>query len=401
MSYHYAITVGRTPELAKAELLAVADFFQIYVKEALHPEMLRVERNTPFTQEELATLQRTLGGVMRISELTKQAGKTSLLAACVQLVHEHAPEEGKLIIGLSVWSADTRQYPVMTLARNLKKALNRSVRVVVPQEPHSSLSSAQLIHNKLVNSAASETGKAMDLTCIWTGESWFVGRTRTVQDIASYTERDFGIPVPDPVSGMLPPKLAQTMVNLGVGNERALAVYDPFCGNGRIILEANLLGLPTFASDIKPEQVKATQDNSEWLAQQYDLPKNDKNLIWQADATQGPGRTIGQPFVIVTEPYLGKPLRDALRPEQAADWLADITPTLEGFFAYWAKAAEKPQHMLVVFPRTRLTNGQDASTLETLVDRLEAFGYSPEVLYSYSRPDSIVRRDLVRITYSQ
>jgi tRNA G10 N-methylase Trm11 len=225
-----------------------------------------------------------------------------------------------------------------------------------------------------------------------------VGVTRSIQDISDYTKRDFGIPKPDAVSGMLPPKLAQSMINLAVGSREDVAVYDPFCGNGRMLLEGALLNLQVYGSDISEKQVEASLENLEWLRKTYNQATRDEK-IWQADATEGPRRLLGEKFVIVTEPYLGKPLRSPLKPEQKEEWLRELANLYIAFFKYWSKAPEKPTNMLVVFPKAMVAGGGNASLFSNLVDRLREIGYSAEVLFSYSRPDSIVHRDLVQISF--
>ena len=257
---------------------------------------------------------------MRIAELLGQAkSRQAIVALAAQVATEEAAPEGKLTIGVNSWSDVGKPHPAFRLARDIKGRLTdagRSVRMVTPPEPRNQLSAPQLIHNKLVMSAASRERKALDLVCIWAQGGWWVGVTRTVQDIAQYSRRDFGIPKPDPVSGMLPPKLAQTMLNIGLRSDRKRAIYDPFCGNGRILLEGALMGLTVRGSDISHAQVEASQINLDWLAREYALGQPDPESVWQADATRGPGRSIKAPFVIVSEPYLGKPLRGPLHPQR-------------------------------------------------------------------------------------
>jgi len=50
-----------------------------------------------------------------------------------------------------------------------------------------------------------------------------------VQDINAYTKRDFG-KKRDMDTGMLPPKLAQMMINIANnGKQEITSLYDPFC----------------------------------------------------------------------------------------------------------------------------------------------------------------------------
>jgi tRNA G10 N-methylase Trm11 len=60
---------------------------------------------------------------------------------------------------------------------------------------------------------------------------------------------------------MLPPKLAQTIVNLGTGPltpAQSHKVLDPFCGTGTTLVEAN--PLPCFATQVKPIWAELTSN---------------------------------------------------------------------------------------------------------------------------------------------
>ena len=70
------------------------------------------------------------------------------------------------------------------------------------------LNSAQVLNNKLT----SELG--CELLLVSDGVNTIIARTTAVQDIDAYTLRDRGRPKRDARVGMLPPKLAQTIINL-------------------------------------------------------------------------------------------------------------------------------------------------------------------------------------------
>ncbi len=399
MLHSYAVIFGRTPALSQLEFEAVAAHFGMVAVRMLHAEILLAQAENPVSLESLELLQQTLGGTVRIAELFNQVAREKLIPAAALLVQQQAAPEGKLTIGINIWSDKAAATPAFRIAKPLKVALSemgRGVRIVTPAEGHSQLGAAQLIHNKLVGGNASKTGKAMDLVCIATRGEWWIGLSRTVQDIEDYAFRDFAIPKPDPVSGMLPPKLAQTLINLGVGTDHSLAVYDPFCGNGRILLEAALLGIKALGSDLLEQQVDASKENLQWLNTEYGTSVSEES-IWHADATQGPGRAIGHKFVIVTEPYLGKPLRAKLQASEKEEWLDELVQIYLKFFTYWSTSPEKPEKMIVIFPRALCQDGTEAAVFKRVVDRLNQVGYSTEVLFCYDRPDSLVRRDIVSI----
>ena len=129
-----------------------------------------------------------------------------------------------------------------------------------------------------------------------------IGITRSVQPFDEFSRRDYGRPNRDPRSGMLPPKLAQIMINLS-RTQKTATLLDPFCGSGTIIQEALLMGYTqVIGSDISQSAVENTKTNLAWLklkAQQLIV----SNVA--ALAKHVPAQSID---AVVTEPYLGPPL---------------------------------------------------------------------------------------------
>ena len=74
-------------------------------------------------------------------------------------------------------------------------------------------------HQPFLDNAKKET----DFNFIFAEDKTFFGHTIFVQDIYGYSNRDYG-KLRDMNIGMLPPKLAQMMINLSSGTK----IYDPF-----------------------------------------------------------------------------------------------------------------------------------------------------------------------------
>ena len=91
------------------------------------------------------------------------------------------------------------------------------------------------------------------------GRELVIALTEAIQDIDAYTARDRERPARSAKVGMLPPKLAQILVNSAQGS----AIYDPFCGTGVILQEALLMGHEAYGSDLAAEMVDATRTNLE------------------------------------------------------------------------------------------------------------------------------------------
>jgi tRNA G10 N-methylase Trm11 len=105
------------------------------------------------------------------------------------------------------------------------------------------------------------------------------------QNITAYAKRDQNRPKRDAFVGMLPPKLAQTMINLAVGpnqpqiwlqnrdfakiDGKTPKLLDPFCGTGTVLQEAILKGFTAYGSDLNPKMVDYTKENIKWLEKSF------------------------------------------------------------------------------------------------------------------------------------
>lgn len=149
-----------------------------------------------------------------------------------------------------------------------------------------------------------------ELTIIRTPKNLWIGRTVAAQNVKAYTMRDMQKPVRDTTVGLLPPKLAQILLNLGsflVGKKDG-TVFDPFCGTGVILLEALLRKQSVLGSDLSQKAVNGSEKNIEWARKTFKILKKDADsLLWKQDARK-PFELKEQPSVIVTEGTLGPPL---------------------------------------------------------------------------------------------
>lgn len=79
-------------------------------------------------------------------------------------------------------------------------------------------------------------------------------------------------PHSSPVS--LEPRLARALVNLA-RTKPGETLLDPFCGTGGVLIEAALLGLQAFGSDIDPDMVAGTQDNLRYFGLEGNVFESD------------------------------------------------------------------------------------------------------------------------------
>lgn len=137
-----------------------------------------------------------------------------------------------------------------------------------------------------------------------------IGRTLAVQEFEKFSRLDYGRPVRDARSGMLPPKLAKMMINIAGGVENKL-ILDPFCGSGTILQEAILMGCKRLiGSDIDKKVVNNCKTNLEWLKNNFQTVSFEVELLRSSAENLAEKVKKNSVDVIVTEPYLGPPWRE-------------------------------------------------------------------------------------------
>lgn len=322
------------------------------------------------------------------SSLVTFAGET------LQEVLAEMPE-GKIKLGISVYDLPVSLKVLQRSSLELKKAVKnsgRSVRVV----PNTGLelNSAQVIHNRLTSDVGCE------LLFIRDGRRTHLARTVYVQDIDDYAKRDFGRPKRDAFVGMLPPKLAQTMLNLAqVGpGDRTL---DPFCGTGVVLQEAALMGASVYGTDISPRMVQFSEANLEWLRKTYDVDFDD--YLEAVDATKA---TWQQPIDrAVCETYLGQPMVALPTPDKLQKIMDECNDITTKFLANLRKQLPAGTRCTIAVPAW--FDGRKFLHLK-IVDDLEKMGYN-RVSFKhagnesliYHRSDQVVARELLVLTVKE
>jgi len=133
-----------------------------------------------------------------------------------------------------------------------------------------------------------------------------VGRTLAVQAFKDLSKRDFGRPARDDASGMLPPKVAQIMINLAEIKNYDGIVLDPFCGSGTILQEAMLMGFNQVSgTDLSPKAIEDTKENIAWLKDKYSLSGVKTNIFLKNAIKLSESFKSESVEAIVCEPYLG------------------------------------------------------------------------------------------------
>lgn len=309
---------------------------------------------------------------------------------------DYLPSEGKLKLGLSVFGVPVGTPQLFRSGLELKKVCkraNRSVRLVPNTEP--ALSSAQVLHNQLTGELGREFLLVRDKQRTW------LAYTVKVQDINAYARRDQGRPKRDARVGMLPPKLAQTIVNLATGPLSASdqqVVLDPFCGTGVVLQEALLMGYGAYGTDLEPRMIDYSRQNLEWLATYR------TETTPQLEAGDATTHQWTHPFsVIASETYLGRPLSSWPGTDTLHEIIGTCNVIIEKFLRNLGSQTKPAQRLCLAVPAWH-GPGNKIYHLP-LIDHLEEIGYNRhrfehvrnETLV-YFRPEQLVARELLVIT---
>lgn len=272
-------------------------------------------------------LIRRLGGTIKIGVIDGElpAGDYKKMAkAMFELAYsETAP--GKFKFGISYYGKAFNIKPIGMELKNFLKEAGQSARWVISREPV--LSSVVVEQNKLV-------GKGVEFVLIPQanaplikgGRGILLGRTLAVQAFKELSFRDYGRPGRDDRSGMLPPKLAQILINLAtplVDKEGGI-LLDPFCGSGTVLTEAVLMGFrDLIGSDISEKAVEDTEKNLEWIKEKFSQAEGSVKVMKLSAAELSKNIPAGSIAAIATEPYLG-PQRGQLNKKQVIRELEDL-----------------------------------------------------------------------------
>lgn len=330
--------------------------------------------------------------------------------------HAERMPEGKMRLGLSNigLNVDVKQLEKtgLTLKKTIKKT-GRNVRLVPNKELE--LNTAQVLHNQLTG----PTG--WELVFIRDGQQTIIAQTVKAQDINGYTKRDRGRPKRDARVGMLPPKLAQIIINMATGQlpEDKLesiceipagetiplrylgqTILDPFCGTDVILQEAALMGYTTYGTDLEKRMIDYSRENMIWLAQNFSLSAI-KPLFEVADATQY--KWLHKFDFVASETYLGRPFTTRPNNELLAQTISECNLIIKKFLRNIGSQVKAGTRLCLAVPAWQTAPGQFKHL--PLIDQISDLGYN-RIKFEhvrdddliYYRQDQIVARQLLIIT---
>lgn len=302
----------------------------------------------------------------------------------------------KITLGISVYGLRATSRDIQRTGLELKKKLKQhdtSLRLI--PNTSAALNTATAHHNKLGLSPTKVElliAKGSDGTII-------IAESTGAQHITALARRDQGRPKRDAFVGMLPPKLAQIIVNLATGSRRApLTVLDPFCGTGVLLQEAMLMGYNTYGTDLADKMIDFSEVNLAWAQQKLHAPGQYRLSQGDAMAMQW------QPPIdaVACETYLGQPFSAPPSPTKLREVRGNCNHIIVSFLANIASQLASGTPLCIAVPAWRATDG--SFTHLPLTRELESYGFRRIALTSveasellYYREDQVVARELLVI----
>lgn len=400
----YFAILGRQPKIGFAELESLfgAENVSVFSSEIA---ILDTELSAEICQR--------LGSVIKICEINSEQIYSNWPKLSQSIIHifnkiSKTCPEGKITIGISLYGLNIKLKDLEKTGLSAKKVLKASGRPIrlVPNK-QSFLSTPQVLHNKLL------TSSGIELVTVASGSKLLLGQTIYEQDIEAYTARDQARPKRDAYIGMLPPKLAQTIINLASGKILAPAnnqkkstplaektLLDPFCGTGVVLQEALLMGYSVVGTDINPKMIDYSIENISWLKDKYPDSTNQCVRIELGDAQDFTWPK--EVSIVAGETYLGQPISMMPDPEKLNRLVNETNGLHKRSLANLAKQLQPGTRICLAVPTWRTKNG--FKHLPTL-DQLGEIGYNRiEFKHTklndliYIRDNQFVGRELVVLT---
>ncbi|MEA1936849.1 MAG: DNA methyltransferase [Patescibacteria group bacterium] len=410
----YIFHLGRIPALSIAEIQAVFKKIEAnYTIDLVNSKVLILDIENKI---DFGDLLPQMGGTIKISEVfDRYKSLDEALEKTVSAVQELSEKRsGKKIIGYSIYFTQNEEKDkALEILEKVKRKFtgikkdgseNSSIRIV-PSDKNGQLNSASVFKNKMIKKGAEfnflfKTPPSLPLS----GEklvnlslsekelvslplskkksisspdkrSWGVilSKTVAIQDIKSYSERDYNRPKKDTKIGIMPPKLAQIMINLAQ-IKKGEVIFDPFCGIGTVLQEALLNDYKVIGSDANGEQIENSKKNLAWLSEKYILEYPNYKLF-QSDIKNIIKKIKRNSIdAIVTESTLGPVYRKVPSQAEIKHNYNRFVKMYTGFFQIAKLILRKKRRIVITIPAYKMKDGKYITA--PFIDRLEKIGYS-------------------------
>ncbi|MCK5466526.1 methyltransferase domain-containing protein [Candidatus Parcubacteria bacterium] len=368
-----------------------------YIVDFIDPKFLILDIKNKVDFEELLP---QMGGTIKIAKVVgKYKNLDDALEKTVFIIDDLSQKKsGKKIIGYSIYfTLNTDKDKAFEIQNNIKNKFieikklcseNSSIRIIFPDK-NLEIKSISVVKNKIIKKGGEfnflflnfgvHSLKCKDAILKSAYrlkpelQSLVLSKTIAVQDIESYSERDYKRPKKDAKIGMMPPKLAQIMINLAQIKKGGV-ILDPFCGVGTILQEALLNDYRVIGSDANGEQIASSKENLKWLETKYIL-EYPNYKIFQADI-KGISKKIKQNSIdaIVTESTLGPVYKKVPSKIEIKHNYNLLVKMYLSFFQIAKPILRKKGRLVITIPAYKMKDGKFITA--PFIDRLEKIGYS-------------------------
>jgi len=392
-----------------------------------HSETIAIFQIVGYSSEQLRRKFLGIGGSIRIIEILGESSISTFPTDVIEYMRD-SKWTGKIDFALGSYGAEFR---LSDIGLRIKKTLQdsgASTRLV--NQKNENINAASFKKEKLA-----KTGYEYNLIMI--GSVGYIGRTIACQDIDSYAKRDTA-KSRDMITGMMPPKLVQMMINIATAwdnlsnKTNPVSIYDPFCGLGTTLIEAANMGISrVYGSDLSQDMARSSKQSlSEYIAEEKvwqerilkvgGTPNKDFSNF-QSSVIELDAREIstaksklaipGIPFeniVIVSEGYLGEIMRPhEITLDRAKEERRKLERMYDAFFS-GLKNAKFCKSIVMTFPFWNL-NGTYSYFIE-IYDILDRHGFEVVSLLPwemklnttkwsllYRRESQTVGREIIKI----
>jgi tRNA G10 N-methylase Trm11 len=212
----FAFILGREFRLSLAEIYSL---FPTAVFEVANEQLALI---SDVSESEVCARFAHMGGIIKVIKILDDVKDEPDFMTRATNYLEQVDRTNKVPFAIAAYGEKMDNFATgLRIKKYLKGCEDKSFRLV-NKEPKN-INSAVYKKEHLAESRT-------ELNYLKIGKGSYMGITIAYQDVDAYAARDMD-KTRDMGVGMLPPKLAQTMVNLvGVQSDDHAAIYDPFCG---------------------------------------------------------------------------------------------------------------------------------------------------------------------------
>jgi tRNA G10 N-methylase Trm11 len=389
-SKKYLFVLGRNPILSRRELLNFCDEVRYSRTQKLFiGENLKFEnpRDLPKSPEQIF-LDRC-GGVLRFGEIVEKNCK--IQEDIYSTIFEHLPNtkfDQKEKIAVSFFGRNKKF--LSDFLPKLKEFLEqKKCSTRIENMNFQNMTSGQIFDRKLLK-------KGNEFLIYEVDGEFIVAKTIANQNLRNYVLRDRKKPFRDAKMGMLPPKLAQILINLA-NPDFSQTIIDPFCGSGTICSEAAIIGFPTVGSDLNTKFVQGTIENFKFLSEKFRFDESIGKFL-TSEAGELPFAEYDN-AVLITEGYLGTNFESAreMTNEKIEKSSTEILKIWGDVFSKLEKSERKK--VVLCLPAWNF-KGKSISISKKLFAKIAKNNYIPQALFQsentflYERPGAFVAREI-------